>query len=273
MIIPKFENKKDLIEFLVRNKAELASQKKSQLKFTDPISISHKRDEHVDVLVHKIITSTEGDDLVKGIIKRTIVANAYNWMDSHSDVHIPGIFSEAIASGDKIFHLHDHLFQIMAKVGQPQRFYEQQIPLASLGLNQIGSTMCLLMDSNIMKDYNPMIYLEYLNKQIYQHSVGMYYQQLFLCVNDTDYKEDFAYWNMYFPQVINKDDVMEQGYFWAVTKAGLRETSCVLAGSNELTPVLPVTESAAQKEENKNIIEPEKQGLDYKGLFNLLKTS
>jgi hypothetical protein len=247
----KFANKKDLIAHIVANKSEYSAFKKSITKHSD--SILHSNDDKIGA--NKVISNFSSDDLNAGIIKRTIVGNTYGWMDSHDDVHIKGIFTKSISESENIFHLHDHLYQIAAKVGTPIKIYEQNVSLTDLGLNKIGFTTCLLMDSEIKKVFNPMIFDEYYTKQINQHSVGMIYVKLFLCVNDAEYKEEFANWNTYKGSVINLDKAEENGYFWAVTEAKLKEISCVLLGSNELTPTLNV-KSEPLKDTQK--IEPDK---------------
>lgn len=231
---------KNHIADLVANKAQIIALKKSVTKHADPSlnSLPDKTD-----AAFKVVTTTVNDNEVEGIIKRTVVGNTYGWFDSHKDVHIPGIFTKSISENKNVFHLHDHLYQLAAKVGTPTRVYEQSISLESLGLNKVGFASCLLMDSEIKKDYNPMIYNEYLTKQINQHSVGMIYQKLFLCIPNADYKEEFANWNTYKSYVINLADAEENGYFWAVTEAKLVEISCVLKGSNELTPTINVKEN------------------------------
>jgi hypothetical protein len=123
------------------------------------------------------------------------------------------------------------------------------------------------MDSDIKKAFNQMVFDEYLNKQINQHSVGMMYVKLFTCVNDAQYKEEFAAWNTYFPVVGNPDKALEEGVFWAVTEAKLKEISCVIAGSNELTPTLEPNKITPNK------IEPEHstpKPINFKNLINHL---
>ncbi|MES2382461.1 MAG: hypothetical protein V4538_15545 [Bacteroidota bacterium] len=249
----KFANKQDLIKHVVANKSELTSLKKSVTKFSDCIL----HDDTFKIEANKVISNFSSDDLVNGIIKRTIVGNTYGWMDSHDDVHIKGIFTKSISENkDSQFHLHDHLYQLAAKVGTPIKIYEQNINVTDLGLNKIGFATCLLMDTEIKKSYNAMIFEEYLTKQINQHSVGMVYVKLYLCVNDAEYKEEFANWNTYKGSVINLDKAEENGYFWAVTEAKLKEISCVLLGSNELTPTLngksePLTSTHKNNEPDK----------------------
>jgi len=229
-------NKKEFLQKLVSDKHDLIALKKSITKSCDPISFSLE-----NKITTKVITNDSNDDPANGIIYRTVIGNTYGWMDSHDDVHIPGIFSKSISENKTNLHLHDHLFLLTAKVGNPIKVYEQNVPWTSLGVNKAGSTTCLAMDSEIRKSFNEMIFDMYLKGEINQHSVGMMYVKLFMCVNDSDFKEEYANWNNYIGYVANKSKAEEKGYFWAVTEAKLKEISCVISGSNELTPTSPIT--------------------------------
>lgn len=267
----KFNNKAELINYLISNKSELIQLKKSVTKLSDAYLFT----DNLKIESNKIITDFGGDDIPNGIIRRSIIGNTYGWMDSHDDVHIQGIFAKSISENKNIFHLHDHLYQIAAKVGTPTRIYEQAVSLGDLGLNKVGYATCLIMDSEIKKSYNPMIFNEYLTKQINQHSVGMIYQKLFLCVNNKEYKEEFANWNTYKNYVLNIEKAEEEGYFWAVTEAKLREISCVLLGSNELTPTLnektEAVKDTSDKIEPSNDTQENKQIINYNYILQTIK--
>jgi len=116
--------------------------------------------------------------------------------------------------------------------------YEKEVSWADVGLKTKGTTTALLMDTRIEKERNPNIFKDYLNGSINQHSVGMQYVKIDLAVNDPEEEEEYATWNKYKDEVINIEKAEEQGFFWAVTEAKLIEISCVIAGSNELTPTL-----------------------------------
>jgi len=237
---------KEKADELVQNKEQLLALKKAATKFTDStFGSKHKLD------ASKLITDLGGDNLKDGIIKRTVVGNTYGWFDSHGDVHIPGIFSKSIQENKNIFHLHDHRYEVAAKVGTPLKVYEQSINLDYLGLSN-GFATCLLMDTEIKSLFNPMVYDQYLTNQINQHSVGMQYVKLYLCIDNADYKEEKANYDTYINYVINKSDVEEAGYFWAVTEAKLKEISCVLMGSNELTPTIEPNKITQEKKEPAN---------------------
>ncbi len=180
------------------------------------------------------------NDEEKGVLKRTIVLNTYNWLDSHGDVHLTGTFGKSISErGNKIPHLHDHVFQLDARVGKPSAFYEKEISWRELGASKTGMTNALFMESEIRRSYNEKVYIDYLNNEIDQHSVAMRYVKVDLAINDPDeYPKEYAVWEKVIGLLGNRKQAEEQGFFWAVSEAALIEGSAVLLGSNELTPTL-----------------------------------
>ena len=114
----------------------------------------------------------------------------------------------------------------------------------------------------MLKEYDQRIFRDYKNGKINQHSIGLYYVKIFLCVNDEDYKQEFAAWNKYIDMVINRDQVEEDGYFWAVTEIKLIECSAVLAGANSLTPTLEVKSSTGAEPPNGTQQQPHDDDFD-----------
>jgi len=161
---------------------------------------------------------------------------------------VENTFGKSIAERqDKIWHLHDHEQKITSKVGKPTSIYEKQIAWKDLGIEKEGRTICLCMDSNIMKDMNVGVFGQYLAKEITQHSVAMKYIDINMAINDPECKQEYSVWNKYINQLGNKAAAMDQGYFFAVKEAALIEISAVLAGSNELTPTIDNVENSKQE--------------------------
>lgn len=233
------------IKTLVEQKKELIEMKKAQLKCADSVGFAHGE-------VVKAINTSYTDNYELGTIKRTIIGNTYNWLDSHGDVHVGNTFGKSIneKSVDKIFHLHDHKHEVTAKVGKFENIYEKSVSWADLGVNKAGSTTVLMADSNISKTMNEKVFDMYLKGEIDQHSVGMRYIKIDLAVNSNEYPEEKAVWDMYIDQIGNKDKAIEQGYFWAVKEAALFEISAVLMGSNELTPTVENIEPGKSTQTN-----------------------
>jgi len=222
------------IKDLIANKAEHIEFKKAQFKSCDGAIMLDKEIKSVN---KALSTSTEHD--TDTVIKRTIIGNTYNWLDSHGDVHVKNTFKKSINERqDKIWHLHDHIQQSSAKVGKASKVYEKEVAWSDLGVNKSGNTTVVAMDTNILKDYNPMMLKKKKNGDVDQHSVGMYYVKIDLAVNDPEAVEEYKVWNEYINQIGNKSVAEEVGYFWAVKEAKLIEISAVLEGSNILTPTI-----------------------------------
>ena len=229
-----FATKKEEIDYLVKHNKEIIEFKKAVVKHTTPTTTEI---ENPSVEFKALSTSKEHD--TDNIIKRTVIGNTYNWLDSHGDVHLDGTFGKSISERqNKIWHLHDHEQKITAKVGNPSKIYEETVQWADLGIKKAGTTTALMMDSNIRKDYNNLIFQEYKDGNIDQHSVGMYYVKIDFAVNDKDHKSEFKTWNDNIDKIGNREKAEELGYFYAVKEAKLVEISAVLQGSNELTPTI-----------------------------------
>lgn len=231
----QFSTKSELFKHLVTNKAEIISLKKSAVKFSDVVSIFIEETETVSKAKYPYENDEE-----KGVLKRTIVANTYNWMDSHGDVHLSGIFSESIKQkGTKIFHLNSHQLDFSAKIGKVYSVEEKQMSWRELGQGKTGMTEALVIGSEIKKAYSETLYNAYLNDEVDQHSVGMQYVNIALAVNDEEnYPREYEEWQKHIGKIGNRSRAEDKGFFWAIYEAKLIEVSAVLLGSNELTPTL-----------------------------------
>jgi len=242
----RFTSKKELFKYLIANKKDLIDVKKSIIKHCNPINSIE-----VDGITSKALETNHKDDLSSGVIKRTIIGNTYNWLDSHDDVHVKGIFSKSIKERkNKVRHYHDHINQLSAQVGKFTDVYEKDVKWSDLGVNKVGTTTVLMADSDILERMNKNIFLQYANKEIDQHSVGMYYVKIEMAVNDAEYKEEKAVYDAYVDLIANKEKAEEQGYFFVVKEAKLIEISAVPEGSNEITPTID------------NKVNPSKDNLD-----------
>lgn len=229
--LPEFEDKKELFNYLVKNKLELIDLKKSVIKHADAFGglVAESG------LVSK---ASENNHDTEDTLFRTIVGNTYNWMDSHKDVHVNGIFAKTTKDrAGRIYHRHDHVPMLTAKVGKFSNVYEQVVNWTDLGVNKMGQTMSLLGDTAIKKAYNNLIFDAYKDGEIDQHSVGMQYVNAKLAVNDPAYKEEYSVWNKHIGTIGNQEKAIKEGFFFAVYEAKLIEISCVTDGSNELTGI------------------------------------
>lgn len=228
--------KEDSLEYILANKSKVIADKLEQIKFTDANSTVLKRGFNINSVAKA--DSTNNNKSSSPIA--TIVGNTYLWMDSHRDVHLEGCFGDDLKEDRDRFHLADHEFKISAQLGYPQAIYEKKIKWRDLNIDKDGETEALFMDSKLTDKYNPSYYSDYINGEIKQHSVGMFYIDLDIAANNEDYPEEKELWDEIYPKLGNPETADKYNYFWVVRKCGLREISAVLAGSNSLTPTYSV---------------------------------
>ncbi len=244
IIIPENLKGKELYKFLIANKDALVAQKKSGVKYSDPLDclpgmMTIDKDGQLQI-------KAEGDDTAlpadtEDSLMRRVVANAMNWCDHAMDVLFDDCAKKTIKERKGLIpHIADHIHRSDSHVGDVKDITLEQIELKRLGLKAEGSTQCIVFTTEIRKDYNEKIFFFYKKNKIKQHSIGLQYVKILLCINDEEEKEYHDNWKKYIDRVINKEMVESRGYFWAVLEIRLLENSCVLFGCNELTPTLDV---------------------------------
>jgi len=268
-----FKSQSDLFKYLVEEKELVFSQKKSITKRAEGgLSATFATLwEMPKNTAHKAKPLYENDKEA-GILKRTILANTYWWMDSHSDVHLgrgdageegTAVFTNSIKGREKkIPPIDQHNYSLDGRMGKTLKLYEAPISWRALGVGKTGMTEGLFADAEIHKDMNERRYKDYLNDEIDQHSVGMNYVDIQLAVNDPeDYPKEYAVFQKYIAKLGNRQEAERKGYFFAVAEAKLGEYSAVIAGSNELTPTMGIsppsgdTGKSASGEANKGLME------------------
>jgi hypothetical protein len=275
MNIPEFSSRKELLHFIVKNKDLIIVEKKSQLKRSDsivyqPLIISLKDE------ANKQIENTMIADIKDVMVK--VVINTTNIIDSHMDLHLPGLWNKSLKENKNIYHLQEHEmeFKNIIASGKDLMAYTKSYTFAELGYNLPGTTEALIFESLVKADRNPFMCEQYKRGYVTNHSVGMRYVSIICCVNDEDYGAEYEAWNKYYPEIANKNTADEFGYFFAVKEAKVIEGSAVVIGSNYATPTLEVNESKSLPLESTDttIIEPVlplKKSIDYKKLTELFK--
>jgi len=250
--IPKFKTNKELYTFLVENKETLLNQKKSVVKYADGISSN--------VTLVKDFESTKGINVNKeseNEITVKAIINTTNIMDSHSDVHIKGLWNKSIKENKRILHVQEHKSQEFDKIissGKDLEVSVKDFQWKELGFNANGSTEALVFDSTVKSSRNNYMFEQYKGGFVDNHSVGMQYVKLDLAINDDEFEKEMDFWNKHIENVINKEDAIAQGYFWVVTEAKVIEGSAVPMGSNPITPTLetknePLEDTQPNKDE------------------------
>jgi hypothetical protein len=238
---PTFASKEAEIEWVFKNKELLILEKKNALKHSDVITYSNKE-------ATKLITNKEevNDTTMLGKLKAQLVINTTNLIDSHMDCHIDGIWNKSLKEIQLVYLLQEHEMEfskvIADSINDELKAGVKMIEWSKLGYSYEGKTQALIFDTTISKERNEFMYNQYKNGYVLNHSVGMRYVKLYLCVDSDspEYTQEKEAWDKYYPLVVNKEVADARGYFWAVTEAKIVEGSAVVKGSNHATPTLSI---------------------------------
>lgn len=251
--IPEFEERKNLQKFLFENKAKLMAQKKAITKEADGIGMSSilfankegaSKSEPIDI-------NSVDEIQVKAIINTT------NMIDSHVDLHVSGIWNKTVKENKNMLHVQEHKsneFKSIISDGDDLEAIVKEYTWKELGFDINGKTEALQFNSKVRKDRNEYMFDAYAKGRVKNHSVGMRYVKIVMCIDNEDYGAEHEAWQKYIEYAINPDVAEQRGYFWAVTEAKAIEGSAVPLGSNWLTPTLSVgkniePEQSTQKRE------------------------
>ena len=231
--IPSFTDKGELFDFLVENKDLHIEAKKSETKHADSVAYQAPQ----EVTKANSIAPDANKIQVKSVINTT------KFMDSHSDVHIDGLWKKSLKENKSIMLLQEHKMSFDHLISKAVKASAEMMSFKSLGFGRLkGESQALVFDSVIDKATNEFMFAQYAKGIVDNHSVGMRYVKLFLAINSdsSEQKEEFDVWNKYIDSVANQKTALDKGFFWAVTEAKIIEGSAVLMGSNQVTPTLSV---------------------------------
>jgi hypothetical protein len=237
----EFETKEDLFKALTTHKKELISLKKSVTKNADAVSYGYIETVSKNA-TDKAIASAD----LPETLNVKVVINTTNFLDSHGDLHINGIWNKSVSDNKTFLHLQEHRRDFGNVITDSAKGSVETMTWKKLGLPYEGKTEALIFESTIDKLRNGFMLKQYANGWVKNHSVGMRYVNLELAINseaeyDKEYKE---LWDKYYPVVANKELADERGYMWIVTEAKIIEGSAVVMGSNSATPTLENKEVA-----------------------------
>lgn len=240
--IPKFKEKKELFDHLLENKKDYIKQKKSLPIETDNFTT------HPSFI--KANTKS-----VKGAnekVESKIIGNMANWFDYHQDVMLPNSWKKSISERE-IYILKDHGRSVTDIIADTKSVQSEIINLKDIGISSdVATSQALTAIIEPKREYDEKVYELYKAGRIKEHSIGLQYIQMELALSDPEYKEEFAVYEKYYSQIINKNEVEKFGYFWAIKEAKILEISAVLFGANPLTPTLETTVTESDKSHGKH---------------------
>jgi hypothetical protein len=258
-MIPNFTNKTEFLEFfekdLKEDKAKLYAMKKATMKEADAVSYYLQSIESNKEGANKEDAIISTIDVNKLVVKSVI--NTTNILDSHGDVHIPGLWKKSLNETKNMMLLQEHQMKFDKVISDEVTPYTKNLSWKSLGFDYDGSTQALIFDSTIVKDrYNEMMFEMYMTGKVKNHSVGMRYVKVELAVDSKEkyWATEKETYDKYIDQIVNKEDV--QGFFWVVLEAKVIEGSAVVRGSNIATPTMSVTETKEAVNNTSLEIEP-----------------
>lgn len=238
--LPTFATQKKLHKFLVENKASLIAQRKAATKYADAFggvdcSLVGMKAETLKAN-SPIINYAELDSIfVKAVINTT------NILDSHRDVHLKGIWNRTVKNNRFPLHVQEHKANEFEKIIADGPDLVQSVKTFTwkeLGFNYEGKCEALLFESVVKRERNKYMFEQYAKGRVKNHSVGMRYVKIDLCVNDEEWPEEYGNWKEFISEIANKEDLEGVSYFWAVHEAKAIEGSAVPLGSNFATPTI-----------------------------------
>jgi hypothetical protein len=267
--LSKYTNRGDLFRFLKDNKHQIIGRREREVKCADAV-------------FYRAVHGKEGADkaggvselLLKDRISVRSVINTTNLLDSHGDVHIKGLWKKSLKEQRNLCLLQEHQWSFDHIISDDVKADAVRMTWKELGLDFAGETEALVFESEIEKARNPFMFEQYARGYVKNHSVGMRYVQVSLCVNSDDryYLEEKDSWDKYIGEVANAEEAEAAGYFWAVTEAKFVEGSAVPLGSNWATPTQSVKEFVGLPEGGcKDIGLPSGAQKSVFNVFNLLK--
>jgi hypothetical protein len=230
------------LDDIIKDKNLAIANKKAAIKHGDVCTHIIKELPKLNANKEEVATS----DLNANELRAKLVINTTNYIDSHMDCHIQGLWNKSLQETKTLYLLQEHEMEfdkvISDSVKDGLKAYTQNMSFKTLGYNLLGNTEALIFETSIKKDVNPFMFDLYKKGRVYNHSVGMRYVKLYLCINsnDAEHTSEKENWDKYYPYVANKEVADEKGFFWAVTEAKVIEGSAVIKGSNECTPVMEI---------------------------------
>jgi hypothetical protein len=256
--IKKFATKAEECKWLVDNLDVLKAQRRSEPKKTDSFGfVSFAINERGERLKAE---SEEGDtiDDDKGVLKVRCIINTTGLLDSHGDVHIPGIWKKTLLETKVLYLCQEHQLTFEGIISDDLKGYTKTYTWKELGFDFEGETEALVFDATVKEDRNEFMYCQYKKGYVRNHSVRMVYMKEYFCINssEADYAQYKDSWDKFISYVANKEDAETKGYFWAITEAKVIEGSAVVRGSNYATPTLDVVEDKSQADNSLDNNEP-----------------
>lgn len=238
----EFNNKAEMFKALKSNESKIIKLKKASVQKScdkgqfSPVMMNVKFDDAIKAELDM------KENYIYPVINTTLL------MDSHSDVHFDDLWNRSLRDQKgQLFYVADHSLRIDDVIAWPEdvKAFVRYLPWRAIGKDYEGNTQALIYEIPKSKIVNEAAEKAITSNKKVQNSVRMQYVKIKFAVNsnDKDYVDNKAYFDSKINLIANKEEVMEQGYFWGIEEAKIyKEGSMVLFGSNSATPVLQLNE-------------------------------
>lgn len=260
-----FATKDEMFRHLKSNEDKLISLKKAQVyKSCEKNQVSF-----LNLDVSKLSGASKANfDIKEGFIYPVISTTRY--MDSHKDVHFDGCFNRTKNDQQgKVYYALDHDLKWASIIAWPKdvKMFVTPLDWSLVGKNYIGQTEALVFEIPENKITKPDV-LAAIKDRVsdFENSIRMSYEKITLGLNsnEKDMDENKAYFDSRINLIANKEQALEDGYFWGVDALKIqKEGSLVIAGgSNDATSIItlgadlvtPKTDPPVSSQEIKELI-------------------
>ena len=270
----QFETKEALFKCLKEHEDSIIEFKKANIyKGVDKSSTIGKISQEIEAL--KGIGFTTKDNYIYPIISTT------RYMDSHDDVHFDGCFTKTVKEQQgNVYYCADHDLSLSGIIASKKdvQMIVKNIDWQIVGKSYEGQTQALIfcIDKNCILNDKA---LQLINSDSeIENSIRMQYVKIQMGIDskDKEYAANKQYYDAKINDIVNKDIVMKQGYFFGVEELKIyKEGSMVIAGgSNDATRIYQnITESGttnSDKTEPQQSTQTNKQP-NYIGILNKIK--
>jgi len=239
-----FTDKMDMSRFIKSNLSQMMAIKKAEYKTkSEPVLKSELFIKDFQPVI---------EDITSDIIEVKAIINTTNVIDSHHDLHLPGIWDKTVKDNPFSIHLKQHEARFESIISNKAKSLNENMNFKELGL---GVDMAMQANINLFRiDKSKQSYMfdQYADGNVKEHSVGMMYVDIDVAYYDEDSQKEMEFFNEMKAKAVNPEAADEYGYIWIVREAKKREGSAVVFGSNSITPTLYVKNYEPQQSTQKD---------------------
>jgi hypothetical protein len=198
------------------------------------------------------------ENITSDIIEVKALINSTNIIDSHMDLHTIKAWNKSVKDNKTTYVLQEHQNKFTHVLSRKGLNTNESMNFKDFGFSDMDFTANISTFTLSKKD-NPLMFDQYIEGKVVNHSVGMLYVngKIELAYYDEESEKNMDFFEKSKAQALNPEVADEYGFFWVVSEAIKREGSAVVFGSNPITPTLEVKNyEPSERHSNSNKDEP-----------------